>query len=193
VRSTTHDVHLTPSGGPTSSKPPRSRRRSAFFPHPSPPPVPPADSIIPAAGGGRYQSAARFGKESIFFPRLDYDLNPKNHFFVNFNFANFDSTTAMRRNPTYSNSSSAPMAPRVSRTFPDRKLTAATLITRSMRFVFSGARNRKRAGANAPGPSVTINGVGNVRHANALPRLAEPDEHRYQITDIFSRKRDGIR
>ena len=51
---------------------------------------------------------------------------------------------------------------------------------------FQWGRDLETAGANAPGPSVTLNGLEAYGMPNALPRLAEPDEHRYQITDIFS-------
>ncbi len=48
-----------------------------------------------------------------------------------------------------------------------------------------GPRSRNR-GCDSSGPSVTLNGLEAYGMPNALPRLAEPDEHRYQFTDIFS-------
>jgi hypothetical protein len=41
-------------------------------------------------------------------------------------------------------------------------------------------------GANASAPSVSISNVMGYGMANALPRPAFPDEHRYQISDTFS-------
>ena len=46
-------------------------------------------------------------------------------------------------------------------------------------------RDLETAGAYAAGPSVGM-GVTTYGMPNALPRLAEPDEHRYQFTDVFS-------
>ena len=47
-------------------------------------------------------------------------------------------------------------------------------------------RDLETAGANAAGPSVAT-GVVTFGMPNALPRVAEPDEHRIQTTDVFSR------
>ncbi len=46
-------------------------------------------------------------------------------------------------------------------------------------------RDLETAGANASGPSVAT-GVVTFGMPNALPRVAEPDEHRIQISDVFS-------
>ncbi len=99
---TTDTVSLTPSG-PTSST-------TTITPTQCPATISStqcdsAIQFIQQLAGVGLEPPSRFGKENIFFPRLDYDLNPKNHFFVNFNFANFDSTNGYSPNPTYSNSS----------------------------------------------------------------------------------------
>ena len=52
--------------------------------------------------------------------------------------------------------------------------------------LFQWGRDLETDGANAPGPNVSISGVQAYGMPNALPRPAEPDEHRYQITDTFS-------
>jgi len=49
-------------------------------------------------------------------------------------------------------------------------------------------RDLETAGAYAAGPSVAT-GVATFGMPNALPRAAEPDEHRYQFTDVFSTTR----
>ena len=49
-------------------------------------------------------------------------------------------------------------------------------------------RDLETAGANAPGPSVAT-GIVTFGMPNALPRVAEPDEHRIQFTDVFSTTR----
>jgi hypothetical protein len=146
-----------------------------------------AIQFIQQLAGVDINPPSRFGHENIFFPRLDYDLNSSNHFFVNFNFANFDSTNGYSPNPTYSNSSVSTNGPT---SYHERFLIANwtfALTNNSINEVrFQWGRDLETAGANAPGPSVTLNGLEAYGMPNALPRLAEPDEHRYQITDIFS-------
>jgi Carboxypeptidase regulatory-like domain/TonB dependent receptor len=146
-----------------------------------------AIEFIQQLAGVNINPPSRYAKENIFFPRLDYDLNSKNHFFVNFNFANFDSTNGYSPNPTYSNSSISTNGPT---SYHERFLIAnwtSAITNNSINEVrFQWGRDLETAGANAPGPSVSINGLETYGMPNALPRLAEPDEHRYQITDIFS-------
>jgi Carboxypeptidase regulatory-like domain len=99
---TTDTVSLTPSGPTTST--------STITPTQCPATISAAQctsaiQFVQDLAGVGINPPSRFAKENIFFPRLDYDLNEKNHFFVNFNFADFDSTNGYSPNPTYSNSS----------------------------------------------------------------------------------------
>jgi hypothetical protein len=181
---TTDTVSLTPSGSTTST--------STITPTQCPATISSAQctsaiQFVQDLAGVGINPPSRFAKENIFFPRLDYDLNEKNHFFVNFNFANFDSSNGYSPNPTYSNSSVSTNGPT---SYHERFLIAnwtVALTNNSVNEVrFQWGRDLETAGANAPGPSVTLNGLEAYGMPNALPRLAEPDEHRYQITDIFS-------
>jgi hypothetical protein len=181
---TTDTVSLTPSG-PTNST-------STITPTQCPATISAAQctsaiQFVQDLAGVGINPPSRYAKENIFFPRLDYDLNEKNHFFVNFNFANFDSTNGYSPNPTYSNSSVSTNGPT---SYHERFLIAnwtLALTNNSVNEVrFQWGRDLETAGANAAGPSVTLNGLEAYGMPNALPRLAEPDEHRYQITDIFS-------
>jgi hypothetical protein len=128
----------------------------------------------------------RFAKEDIFFPRLDYHLNSKNDVFVNYNFANFDSTYGYSPAPTFSNSSPSTNGPT---SYHERFLIAGLTTQIGKASVnqvhFQYGRDLETAGANAPGPSVAVGAV-TYGMPNALPRIAEPDEHRTQITDVFS-------
>ncbi|WP_263381832.1 TonB-dependent receptor [Granulicella arctica] len=129
---------------------------------------------------------SRFSKENIFFPRLDYHINSKNDVFVNYNFANFDSTYGYAPAPTFSNSSPSTNGPT---SYHERFLVAGLTTQVSGRSVnqvhFQYGRDLETAGANASGPSVAMGAV-TYGMPNALPRIAEPDEHRTQITDVFS-------
>jgi hypothetical protein len=181
---TTDTVSLTPSGTTTST--------TTITPTQCPTTISStqcnsAIQFIQKLAGVDITPPSRYGHENIFFPRLDYNLNDKNHFFVNFNFANFDSTNGYAPNPTYSNSSVSTNGPT---SYHERFVIAnwtSQLTNNSVNEVrFQWGRDLETAGANAPGPSVTLNGLEAYGMPNALPRLAEPDEHRYQITDIFS-------
>ncbi len=129
----------------------------------------------------------RYSKENIFFPRLDYQPNERNHIFVNFNFADFDSTNGYAPNPTYANTSDSTNGPT---SYHERFVIANWTDALSANTVnelrFQWGRDLETAGANAPGPSVSLGSLETYGMPNALPRLAEPDETRYQLTDIIS-------
>jgi Carboxypeptidase regulatory-like domain/TonB dependent receptor len=128
----------------------------------------------------------RFAKEDLFFPRLDYHINHRNDVFVDFNFANFQSTYGYNSSATFSNSSPSTNAPTY---YHERFLVGGltTQVGKASVNEFHGqwGRDLETAGANAAGPSVAA-GVTTYGMPNALPRVAEPDEHRIQATDVFS-------
>jgi hypothetical protein len=128
----------------------------------------------------------RFQKENLFFPRLDYHLNSRNDAFVDYNFVDYDSTYGYSPANTFSNSSPSTNAPT---SYHERFLVAGftTQIGKASvnQVHFQFGRDLETAGANAAGPSVST-GVATFGMPNALPRIAEPDEHRIQFTDVFS-------
>ena len=128
----------------------------------------------------------RFQKQNLFFPRLDYHINSRNDAFVDYNFADFDSSYGYSPANTFSNSSPSTNAPT---SYHERFLVAGltTQIGKSSvnQIHFQYGRDLETAGANAPGPSVAT-GIVTFGMPNALPRIAEPDEHRIQFTDVFS-------
>ena len=129
---------------------------------------------------------SRYAKQNIFFPRLDYHLNSRNDLFVNFNWADFDSTYGYSPAPTFSNSSPSTNAPT---SYHERFLVAGLTTQVGKASVnqihFQWGQDLETAGANAPGPSIA-SGVVTYGMPNALPRVAEPNEHRTQFTDVFS-------
>ncbi len=129
----------------------------------------------------------RFAKETLVFPRIDYQLNPRNLVYANFNFADFDQSYGYSPNPTYSNTSPSTNAPT---SYHERFLVAhwtSTLTNTAVNDLrFQWGRDLETAGANASGPSVSM-GAETYGMPNALPRIAEPDEHRYQFTDVFDK------
>ncbi|MBW8746196.1 MAG: TonB-dependent receptor [Acidobacteria bacterium] len=125
--------------------------------------------------------------QDIFFPRLDYQLNSKNHISVNFNWQNYKQPNGYTTSAT-ANNSSATTNGRAD--FHERFLVAnweSVVSSKSANTVrFQWSRDLETTGANAPGPSVTISGLFAYGMPNALPRGAFPDEHRWQFADIFS-------
>jgi outer membrane receptor protein involved in Fe transport len=136
---------------------------------------------------GLQGAPTRYAKETLLFPRVDYQLNSKNLVYANFNFADFDSTNGYNANPTNSNTSASTNGPT---SYHERFLIAHWTTTLSDTAVndlrFQWGRDLETAGANAPGPSIGM-GAEVYGMANALPRSAEPDEHRLQFTDVFSK------
>jgi len=129
---------------------------------------------------------SRFQKEDLFFPRLDYHVNAKNDAYVDFNFANYQSAYGYSPAVTFSNSSPSTNGPTY---YHERFLVGGltTQLGKASVNEFHGqfGRDLETAGAYASGPSVGM-GVDTYGMPNALPRIAEPDEHRIQLTDVFS-------
>jgi Carboxypeptidase regulatory-like domain len=128
----------------------------------------------------------RFAKQNLFFPRLDWHINQRNDVFVDYNFADFDSTYGYSPAPTFTNSSPSTNAPT---SYHERFLVAGLTTQLGKASVnqvhFQFGQDLETAGANASGPSVAT-GVVTFGMPNALPRVAEPNEHRIQFTDVFS-------
>jgi hypothetical protein len=129
---------------------------------------------------------ARFQKQNLFFPRLDWHINGRNDVFVDYNFADYDSTYGYSPANTFSNSSPSTNGPT---SYHERFLVAGltTQIAKSSvnQVHFQYGQDLETAGANASGPSIAT-GVVTFGMPNALPRVAEPNEHRIQFTDVFS-------
>jgi hypothetical protein len=138
---------------------------------------------------------SRFAKQNLFFPRLDYHINDKHDAFLDLNWANFDSTYGYSSANTFTNSSPSTNAPT---SYHERFVVGGWtwLISPTAVNNFHGqwGRDLETAGANAAGPSITI-GPSSTSSAslltygmpNALPRVAEPDERRIQLSDVFSK------
>src|SRR5450631_2200331 len=133
---------------------------------------------------------SRLQQQDIFFPRLDYQLNEKNHVSVNFNWGDYKSPNGYSGGPSYSNSS---VSTNGTAYYHERFLVAnwtSQLSNTSVNEVrFQWGQDLETAGANAPGPSVSLSNLQTYGMPNALPRTAEPNEHRYQFSDVWSTTR----
>jgi hypothetical protein len=136
-----------------------------------------------------FGAPSRFSKQDLFFPRLDWHINSRNDTFIDFNFANFSSTYGYNGSNTFAGSSPTTNGPT---NYHERFLVGGLTTQVSSRSInqvhWQYGRDLETAGANAAAPSVAI-GTFTYGMPNALPRTAEPDEHRIQITDVFSTTR----
>lgn len=143
------------------------------------------------AGVGGYTlqgTYPRIWKQDIFFPKLDWQVTPKNRATVEFNWDNFklpngyNSATTVTNGGVTQNGSVD-----IHERFLIANLTSVINATSVNQVVFQWSRDLETAGANASGPSVSISGMAAYGMPNALPRPAFPDEHRWEVADIYSK------
>jgi hypothetical protein len=136
----------------------------------------------------------RFANQDLGFGKLDYQVNDKNRISSSFNLLDFHSPNSYRGNPTYSNESVSYNGPNVTQerifiTNWDSTINNSTVNNAR----FQWGRDLEITGANFGPPAVGIGGspgganVLTYGMPNALPRAAEPDEHRIQFTDVLSK------
>jgi hypothetical protein len=125
--------------------------------------------------------------QDIFFPRLDYQLNDRNHLSASFNWQNFKLPNGYRTDNTRNNDSNTSNG---RNDFHERFFVAnweSVVSANSANALhFQWSRDLETTGSNAPGPAVTLNGLFGYGGNLALPRPAFPDEHRWQIADVYS-------
>ena len=128
--------------------------------------------------------------QDIYFPRLDYQLNSKTHLSASFLFENYKQPNGYNGSFTVTNGS---ITQNGTATFHERFLVVnaeTALTSRSTNVVhFQFSRDLETATTNTGGPAINITNILNYGETTALPRGAFPDEHRYQITDIYSTTR----
>jgi hypothetical protein len=126
-------------------------------------------------------------KQDVYFPRLDYQFNSKTHLSASFLFENFIQPNGYNTATTVNNGG---VSQNGTASFHERFLVvnAETAISsRSANVVhFQWARDLETDTTNTGGPANSITGIASYGETSALPRGAFPDEHRWQITDIYS-------
>ncbi len=140
-------------------------------------------------GGYKLQGEfPRLVKQDIFFPKLDWQLDGKNHITAEFNWDNFTEPNGYNSSNTSTNSS---VTQNGTTNFHERFgiLNWNTVLnaTSVNQVLFQWSRDLETSSANTPGPSVFISGVASYGMTIALPRPAFPDEHRWQVGDIYSK------
>lgn len=126
-------------------------------------------------------------KQDIFFPKLDYQLNSRNHISAQFNWENFNQPNGYNSALTSNNTS---VGQNGTLNFHERifisnwETSVSSNAANALHFQWS--RDLETASANAPGPAVSLSGLFAYGETLALPRGAFPDEHRWEIADVYS-------
>ncbi len=137
--------------------------------------------------GSLQNSYPRNIKQDIFFPKLDYQINDKNHISTSFNWQNFHEPNGYNVQTQVNNGS---VTQNGTADFHSRffvfTLSTAMRPTLANEFHFQWSRDLETDGTNSPGPSFYIAGISGYGETSALPRAAFPDEHRIETEDIVT-------
>jgi len=139
---------------------------------------------------GQLGSFPRDTNQDVAFGKLESQLTPRNHVFTSFDFMNYRAPNAYSTAPSVNNSSlgtngSYIFHERIWVTNWDSALSPSAV--NNLRFQWG--RDLEAAGSNAAAPYISISNVMTYGENYALPRTAEPDEHRIQISDTISLSR----
>jgi hypothetical protein len=137
---------------------------------------------------GQQGTFPRDTNQDVGFGRLDYQASARNHLSSSFDFMNYRAPNAYSTAPTVNNSS---LGTNGSYIFHERVFVAnwdSMINSTTVNNVrFQWGRDLEAAGSNAPAPYVNISGLMTYGEFYALPRTAEPDEHRTQFSDTISK------
>jgi hypothetical protein len=129
----------------------------------------------------------RTGKQDIFFPRLDYQLGSRTHLSAEFLWEDFHQPNGYNGAAT---ATSGGIGANGTVSFHERFLIAnaeTQLSSHSANVVhFQWSRDLETSGANQGGPFDSISGLVSFGESTSLPRPALPDEHRWQISEVYS-------
>lgn len=125
--------------------------------------------------------------QDIFLPRLDYQLSSKTHVSASFLWENLKIPNGYNSGITVNNGG---ISQNGGINFHERFLFAnaeTALNSHSNNVVhFQWSRDLETASTNSGGPSLSVTNLFQYGETSALPRGAFPDEHRWQITDIYN-------
>jgi hypothetical protein len=130
----------------------------------------------------------RLIKQDIFFPKIDWQVNEKNHVSAEFNWQDFNEPNGYNGSNTVTNGS---VTQNGTSNFHERfgilNWTSVIDPTTVNQVLFQFSRDLETASTNTSGPAVSISNVASYGETSALPRGAFPDEHRFQIADTLSK------
>lgn len=143
------------------------------------------------AGMNNYKLQGQFPRlltQDIFFPKIDWQVTPKNHVTAEFNWDSFKEPNGYNSSNTSSNSSVTQNGSvNIHERFFIANLNTVLTPTSVNQVLFQWSRDLETAGVNAPGPSVSLSSMASYGMPNALPRPGFPDEHRWEVGDIYSK------
>jgi len=135
----------------------------------------------------QFGAAPRVFSQDTGFMKLDYQVTARNRVSASYDLVNFQAPNAYRSANTYSNESPTYNGPNITH---ERIFIANwdSIVTNSIinNLRFQWGRDLEVTGTNSGTPGVTASNLLNYGTPNALPRIAEPDEHRIQIADNLS-------
>jgi hypothetical protein len=137
---------------------------------------------------GQLGAFQRNVQQDIYFPRLDYQLNQKTHLSVEYLFQDFQQPNGYNTSVTVSNGG---VGNNGTANFHERFLIAnaeSALSDSAANVVhFQYSRDLETDTTNAGGPFNSLSNLVSFGETSALPRGKFPDEHKTQITDIYSK------
>jgi hypothetical protein len=126
-------------------------------------------------------------KQDVFFGKLDYQLNARNHLSAVFNLQNWREPYGYNTAPTVNNGGATQNGNGgTHERFFIANWTANFSSNKVNELRFQWGRDFEFDGTNSPGPSVSLLNIASYGETSALPRPAFPDEHRIQFSDNFS-------
>ncbi|SEC22249.1 TonB-dependent receptor [Terriglobus roseus] len=137
--------------------------------------------------GTQLGAFSRNTTQDIFLPRLDYQITPKTHLSASFLWENLKIPNGYNSSVTVNNGG---VSQNGGINFHERFLFAnaeTALSSNSTNVVhFQWSRDLETASTNSGGPALSLTNLFSYGETSALPRGAFPDEHRWQITDIYN-------
>jgi hypothetical protein len=137
---------------------------------------------------GMTGSFPRDTNQDVGFGKLDGTPTANNHVSGSFDWMDYGAPNAYSTGTSYNNSS---LSTNGSYIFHERIFVAnwdATISPTTINNLrYQWGRDLEVAGSNAPAPYVSISNVMTYGENYALPRTAEPDEHRNQVSDTLAK------
>lgn len=125
-------------------------------------------------------------KQDVFFPRLDYQMG-RTHLSTEFLWQDFHQPNGYNTSTTVSNGGQSQNG---TADFHERILiaNAETVLGSNAANAahFQWARDLETDSTNAGGPAISLSGLVSFGETSALPRGKFPDEHKWQISDVYA-------
>lgn len=142
-----------------------------------------ADAVVQSNLG----AFPRNTKQDIFFPRLDYQLGSKTHLSAEFLWQNYHQPNGYNTSTTVNNGGQSQNG---TANFHERIViaNAETVLGPNAANVvhFQWGRDLETATTNQGGPANNLTNLFQYGETSALPREAFPDEHKWQISNVYS-------